>query len=169
LQLLEDVGIVGKSVLIMSRHDNEFHPYTILPSPIFTISTQSAISFAPITLNSSKGGSVVRGGGSSGINMGGGIGGRDVKTDILRQKSSVRTSVCVRVYPTDAFLLANGFLLSMPTVKNASAPIKIRPCERTPFLLPSPPLPPSLLYLPPSLLYLLPSSTSFPLLPPSLL
>lgn len=55
MQLLEDVGIVGKGVLIMSGHDDEFHPNNILPSPAFTTSTQGTIPSAPMTPNSTRG------------------------------------------------------------------------------------------------------------------
>lgn len=51
MQILEDVGLLGKGVLIMSGHDDEFHPDNIPPSPALTISTQGAIPSAPMTPN----------------------------------------------------------------------------------------------------------------------
>ena len=52
MQLLEDVGILGKGVMIMSGHDDEFHPNNIPPSPALTTSTQGAIPSVPMTPNS---------------------------------------------------------------------------------------------------------------------
>lgn len=34
VQLLEDVGVLGKGVLIMSGHDDEYQPASIPPSPV---------------------------------------------------------------------------------------------------------------------------------------
>lgn len=34
MQLLEDVGVLGKGVLIMSGHDDEYQPASIPPSPV---------------------------------------------------------------------------------------------------------------------------------------
>jgi hypothetical protein len=53
-------------------------------------------------------------------------------------KSTVRTSTCVRVYPADAVLPADGFLLSADAVKTASAQIR---CVRADALIPLLPLP----------------------------
>jgi hypothetical protein len=66
--------------------------------------------------------------------------------------SIVRTSARIHVYPTNAFLSTDGFLMSMPTVKNASVQThqcvhadvaRMRWCIRADQLPPTP-LPPSL-------------------------
>jgi hypothetical protein len=52
MHILEDVGLLGKGVLIMSGHDDEFHPDSIPPSPALTMSTPGVIPSAPLTPNS---------------------------------------------------------------------------------------------------------------------
>ncbi|KAG0568249.1 hypothetical protein KC19_6G006100 [Ceratodon purpureus] len=140
VKLLEDVGILGKGVLIMSGHDDEFHPDKFPPSPSYTPSSQGVIPSAPITPNSTERGNDGTKGGGGGGAIGSVTNITNVSTTQINTPSStpasppsspnVQATSSVKNNSATSGLAVNPTLPTPPLPAASSEPIVSKPSQR---------------------------------------